>query len=933
MATYVLPQVLVFQDFQASPAAVANPLRAHIAGPHAFAIRFDDNDEREDGRLGFYDEILATNYLWPNRPAGGDVDESFTKLYVVDGLLKYFEDTVSGGSTITRTGQNTVRSDTVNFAENGIYARDSSLLDRDVQIGDIVKARFVPVGDDPVTVWTFVKDLVGDPIAAIVAAATADVDNAATQGASTAVAKISGPDNCVTLTPDGSSYDGLAEGDITETYRITVLEGSLDGDLTQAKIRVTSASGNDDQAEVTPSPAGSPTPIGTRGLLVTFSDDDTAACSASASDDDVSPNDLIAGQAWDVAVSQAFTAPTPTSGGSYTGAQDTTYILDVVRGGLYADTDKPQIQVSTTNGTDVSGPTNITAAATAVAVGTKGTTVAFDGTGLRKGDRYYIVVTAEAEGPMRTIVLGNTIPSDITDGTECDLTLFILKPEAEIPQNRIQSPPLQNWTTSDTEITVNSSIELFDETWTDGGVPQPLPLISEDSQNYGILYVEYRAWLQDLCNEVGTISDVANLNDLISGPLDPINPLKWGVFKALSNSNGTEVKFTAVCDPDSPESWADVLELLEGRDDVYGLVPLTRDRTVLDLYAAHVDANSTPEEGLWRVAWFSLLGIPTKAIVTADNSTDGEAVEATITDDPNTSGTQYTLVEVPDKNSDFIKNEVRAGDILRAIYSSDGFGNETYQEFVIDDVLTEDSLRLLSGPGAAVNVAAKIEIWRNLSLNEEAQEIALDAGAWNNRRIRAVWPDTIETSGVVQEGYHLCAALSGLRSGVLPHQGMTHLEVAGFTDVPRTIDKFNKPQLDILAAAGTWIVTQNIFDGEIFTRHAVTTGDTEDIGQREEMITSNVDSISFRFKDHFAPFIGVTNVTPSMIELLGLEAESLIEVLKTENATQTLGGQLIDATIIELRQHLTLKDRVVMILDTDIPVPLNNLEIRLQIVF
>jgi hypothetical protein len=925
---------LVFQDFQAAPAAAANPLRAHISGPHAFAIRFDDNDEKDDGKLGFYDHVIDTSSLWPNRPAGGDVDEESVKLFVENGLLQYFDDTVGSGSTITKTAgfKNRVRSDAVNFAENGGFARDSSLLDRDVQLGDIVKARFVPGGGDPVTLHTFVNGLIGDPVAAVVGAASSDIDNAVTQGASTSVVKTGGPDNCVTLTPDGTAYDGLAEGDITETYSILVLEGSIGGDLTGAKLRITSASGNDDQAEVIPSAATLPTPIGTRGLLVTFADDDLAACSASADVDGVTPNDLIAGQSWDVTVAQAFTAPTPTSGGGYTGDQDTAYIIEVFRGGLYTDVDKPQIKITTTNGIDPSGPVDVPAAATAVAVGTKGTTVSFDGTGLRLGDKYFITVTAETEGAVKTIVFGNNIPDEVPDGTECDLTLYILKPTAEIPENRIQSPPLVNWETSDTEITVKSSIELFDPTWTDGGTQVPLPLRSQSSQDQGRLFVEYRAFLQDLCNEVGTIDDVANLNDQISGPLDPINPLKWGVFKALSNSNGVEVKYTAVCDPDSVESWADVLELLEGRSDVYGLVPLDKRRTIADLYAAHADANSTPEEGLWRVSWHNLTGVPTKDIVTEALSSDTEVVKATVKDDPDTSGTQFTLVEVPADNAKFLANEVRPGDILRALYTSDGFGNETFDEFVVDAVLTEDSLRLLSGPGAAINVAAKIEIIRNLTSTEEAQEIALDAGSFNNRRVRATWPDTIETAGIVQQGYHLNAALAGLRSGVLPHQGMTNLEIAGFTDVPRTTSKFNKPQLDILAGAGTWIVTQDIFDGEIFSRHAVTTGDTEDIAQREEMITSNVDSISFRFKDHFAPFIGVSNVTPSMIELLGLEAKSLIEVLKTENFTQQLGGQLIDASILELRPHTVFKDRVVMVLDTDIPVPLNNLEIRLQIV-
>ena len=219
----------------------------------------------------------------------------------------------------------------------------------------------------------------------------------------------------------------------------------------------------------------------------------------------------------------------------------------------------------------------------------------------------------------------------------------------------------------------------------------------------------------------------------------------------------------------------------------------------------------------------------------------------------------------------------------------------------------------------------------NIIQQYEAEEIARDAGSWNNRRVRAVWPDVAESSGTVQDGYFVCAALAGEASGILPHQGMTHLELLGFSDVPRTTRKFNRPQLDILAVAGTWIVTQDHRTGKIYTRHAVTTADYNNINFREEMITRNVDSISYRFKDHFAPYIGVTNVTPSMLLILRQELEMLIEVLQTELFTAELGGQLISGDIVRLAQHLVLKDHIVIILNALVPMALNNIDIHLVV--
>ncbi len=546
---------------------------------------------------------------------------------------------------------------------------------------------------------------------------------------------------------------------------------------------------------------------------------------------------------------------------------------------------------------------------------------------------------------MRTLVLGHNLDTEIPAASQVDVTLFIRKPLLQIGQDRVGFAPELNWDTSETEFTVKSGVVAYDESWTDGGVQQPLDVISESSKQYGELFVEARYWLQALVEQVNTIQDVGDINTAISGALHPDNPLKWGVFKALENANGAEVKYTAVANPDDDEKWVDVLEKLLGRDDVYGLVPLTRRRTVLDAYAAHVTAQSAPEEALWRKLWVNLESVPSLPLVsagstvpghTAATTDDGEVALAVIEDDPDTTGTQYTILRNTNTNANFLTNGVRAGDVVRCLYTSDGFGNEEYSEFVIDEVTTEDQLRLLTGPDAPISVAAKFEIWRNLTATEEAAEIAANAGSWGSRRVCATWPDTIESSGTVMEGYFLNCALAGLCSGVLPHQGLTHLEIVGFTDVPRTTSKFNKSQLDTMALGGAWIVTQDLTwadtsVGQIYTRHAITTGGYDDVNQREEMITRNVDSISFRFKDAFKPFIGVTNVTPTIQSRLLVEAETLIRVLQTEGETENLGGQLISATIVELRPHLTLKDRYVIKINCEVPYSTNNVEIHLAI--
>lgn len=933
--TYVVPQVQVFQEFQTVAQPGVRPLNAHVSGGHAFLVRFSEASEQALGDLGYYDPLTDTCYDWPNRPVGSVIDQDYATLWIKDALLQYHQDVASGGYGLVQTVsgyQNRVRSDTVNYKANGTsYPRHASLIDRDVTLGDVAKVRAV-VGMDVYTLWTYVAGFVADTVAASIAAATADGANQGTIGSSSATpAQTGGAENCVDISAaSAASYNGLPDGNPNEVYTVRVIEGSVGGDFTTARLRITSASGNDDVASVAPEASGNPTNIGSRGLTATFLYDAQSACSVSAVEEGVSDEDLVVGQEWEITVAQVFTAPTATSGGTYTGPSDTTYIVEVTRGGFYADSVKPQITVTTDNGIDVSGPTNVTAAASAVAIGVHGATIQFNQTALCKGDKYYVTATAATAGGIKTLILGHNLDANISAGTDVDITLYIRK-TIEVSKNRTGFAPQVNWSSDEDQICLQDGIIAYDATWTDSGVPQALPVISESTQGFGRVYVEYRAWLATLATDVYSIDTVGSLDTEISGPLDPDNPLKWAVFKALANSNGTAVKYTAVADPSDIDSWTNVIDLIDGRTDVYGLVPLTYDQTVLDLFVAHVNAQSNETFNRWRVLWTSLENPAIKAVVNATVSTDNEEVKATISDNPNVSGTQYTLVQVPAGNGRFVTNGVRAGDIVRGLYTTDGFGGSLYTEFIVASVINEDALLLTAGHTSAISVAQKIEVWRNLTVNEQAAELAAKAGAYGNRRVRAVWPDELSSGGTLMAGYHLCAALSGLTSGVVPHQGLTHLEISGFDDVSRTNRLFSRTQRDVMAGGGVWIVEQDVSSGAIITRHAVTTGDTDDINQREEQITRNLDSISYLFLEAYEPYIGVSNVTPEMRDILEAETKARIQFLRGNNYVERLGGQLIDAEIRRIEPSLIFKDRFVIELGLVMPYPTNNIDLHLVV--
>lgn len=921
MASDVLPQVLVFQESRVTPTPVEAPRQAHLTGGHARLFRYDDADEKALVSLGEYDPVVDAAYDWPNRPLGSKVDLGYAKVFVDGAKLRFFQDLtgVGGGVAPVSGYKNRVRSASHAFKSNGdAYPRSASLYDRDVKVGDTAYVRGVGVDSENYELWTSVRGFVGEVVDASVAAVADATTNKATQSASVSIDNL-GVKNTITLTADASGYDRRATGDIEDTYTIEVTQGSVGGDLTTARLRVTTASGRDQASNVQPSAVGGFTAIGAGGLLIEFDRNETNSASSAAGLDEVSPDDLVPGHKWRVSVTQDFTAPTATSGGGYTGTKATTYIVEVTKGGAFAD--NPTVTVTTTTGIDKSGPTIVSAAATAVSVGTKTVTVSFSGvSGLCKGDKYYIDVEPETAGSLQTLVLADDLPTEIQGVADLDLKLFITK-DLELPSGSVTAPPATNWDATATELTLQSGITLYDSTVTDGGVEVAIPLEG------GELFVEYRAWMSTYVSEFESASGVDEVESLLA-PIHPDNPLGWGAYMAALNSDDQAVRFTAVEDPDDTDSWLEALDILVGRPDFYNAVPLTANTTVCDAWKAYANSESSPENGKWRGVVVGIDVARTLAVVDEATTSDGEPALATLSDDPATSGTQYTILSVPAGNAKFETRNVRPGDIVRYLYSTDGFGNDTYSEFTVDEVLSEDSLRLASGHTVAINVAQRVEIWHTRTPAELATAAAQACGRFADRRVLAVANDTVGQAGRTFAGYFLAAAVAGIRSAINPHQALTNISVSGIDDAGSLVTGFNGSHLKQVVNAGGLVVRKTVSGAFVIVKG--TTTDPTDLNSTEESIRVNVDSISYELRDVLAPFIGQSNVTEDTLNAIRGELVSALDS-KLVNNTPRIGPRLNGYEIVRVSRHATLKDRVVVIVNLDVPAPINNIELRLVV--
>lgn len=896
--SYEEPSVNVFQNLGISPSASVTDRPALILGPDLQTVRFSNLTERALGLLGAYDSANETGYVWPGKEAGAVVDQAAARLHVVDGLLRYFASTSQViESTYQDDGfRNRLRCATLAFQTANGTSRSAVFRERDVKVGDHVKVTGTDLDDETLVFNAKVSGFVADPVAAAVDASEDD-DNQATVSAGATVTAVSGNTNTTALESgdvDASAYDGAADGDVEDVYTVEVLS------TVPLLVSITSASGNDDVASLAVT-VDEEADLGTRGATFTLG----------------AGSGLAVGQAWEVAVRGTFTAVTATAAGTYTGLEDTTYVIEVTKGGDFADS--PKISVSTTTGLDASGPHTVTSTSP-ILIGQYGVTVALSGQPLRKGDRFFVDATAASEGAVRTLVLDKSLPLDFLGAGDIESSLptpdvaieLSLVRTVEIPKNRIGHAPAVNFSTSATEITVKDGILLQDAEWVDADGDQlDLSLVG------GTLHAGYSAFRAENTTEVQYIEAGDSLSDFFT-TTGVDNPIALAVSIAMANSAGARVGFLAVPSSDI-DDWNAALDILTVTDDVYGIVPCSQDPEVVAAVAAHVASVSGPDTGRWRTLFCSPL-VPRSFAVSAD-------MLATISDDPDTSGAQNTIVIA--EGASFVSDGVRPGDTLRYAFQQDGFGSEAYATAAIDAVISEDELRLVSGPSAAVNVAAKIEVWRTRTNAEQATAVAASSASFGDRRVRALYPDVVEVAGTSVPGYHLGAAAAGLRSGTMPHQGLTGISLAGLSGVS-ALQGWSRSNLNTAAAGGTWLVVRSTRTGAIYTRHALTT-DMASVNYKEEAVTSNIDDISYTLLNAFASFRGRTNVTPGNLEYIRTSANGILEAKNAVNTSVTLGSQITEIGDIVVAPHPVFRDRAVMAVNPLVPYALNNLEIHISL--
>lgn len=551
-------------------------------------------------------------------------------------------------------------------------------------------------------------------------------------------------------------------------------------------------------------------------------------------------------------------------------------------------------------------------------------------TGLPASFKLYIPIIADKTDAYNGILLADNVDTKMrpdTDGDKIYVNLRLLYNDNIILPAISPADGRTNWYQEVTSFVLNENATTTDSAFINyDGTSIPLTLFGfgniKDTEydRFSKIYFNYREWSPVHAKEVTLCESVSALDNII-GQLDPDNPLKYAVYKALMNSNGASVGYVAVKDPDDIDDWQDAVSTIEGRDDVYTIVPLTTDVKVQNLVLTLVNAESAAEACRWKTALFNM-DLPTEVMRvgfsknnnTTPTSTDGKLTTCKIVENPLVSGkTVYNKLVCTSGNAKFLDYGVVSGDEVRLL-NSDGSVKAT---FTVDQIYSNGTLTLmqsLNGP----STDDEFEIWHTYTRSEEVNVIRARAQSVASRRVGLVWPDIVEEGGVELPGYYLSAALAGLKSGVEPQNGLTRRTIQGFDGFTRSKPRYTESQLDLMAGSGVWICVTDS-DGTPQSRHALNT-DTTNSFYSEEMMTRNFDSVSKYMYQVIDTYIGTSNVTDETLQAIYSNLRVACDYLIGK-------GQMIDYTRIVVKQHDLLLDRVLAYLDVGLPFAVNNVEL------
>jgi hypothetical protein len=464
------------------------------------------------------------------------------------------------------------------------------------------------------------------------------------------------------------------------------------------------------------------------------------------------------------------------------------------------------------------------------------------------------------------------------------------------------------------------------------------------------IYIQYHGLRKDvspLAADPGMlrISDVTTLGTVLS-PITADNPLALGMFFMLLNAPGLECAAMGVDEatPAAPfgtlAAFTRVANAIQS-EEVYAIAPLTHDILVHQMFKAHVEAMSGPEQKGERILFVNAEE-PLRAV--DDVVASGLSAEST--------ATANQLVVDTNPTPGLVSRDLNPLSLT--------YANQVTMELTVDGELRRYSVASVNGTLVSLRVTfatgentdayysvtpltetvtnadwsmsvrgSKLLIPGSTLPDKDkiAETVAAQSAAYQQRRMYNVFPDTviatINGTDTVLPGFYACAAIAGMVARFPPQQGFTNLPMTGFTGVVGSNDTFSVKQLNVMAGGGTYILVQDAQGAPLTCRHQLSTNLTS-IETRELSITKVVDYVAKFMRTALRNFIGTFNITQPFLDTLSTVIQGMLGFL-VENGI-ILGGELNN-----LIQNKDEPDTVMVDVTLDVPFPCNYIRLTLVI--
>lgn len=813
-----------------------------------------------------------------------------------------------------------------NTVLKGTGTLDPFFRGREVQIGDKVTVNDGVSGDIKRTVI----GLLGKAEAASAGTNTAKDDdtaanalyNAATAAAASS-SQTAAPAGTTIAVDDATAFNATVrgskiDGKYGEEFTFTVVTAGAPG---TAQVDITSASGKWSALSVDTVDA-----TGDYSITDTNAGNELAGCDFTI----VSGDDLVVGQVFKIKVFNAFTQIDTSSevavAGTYTGSKDTTYIVEVVTGTTGDTMTGAVVNITDTAGVDDPILSLSITEDETFALGTTGLTMEIIDPadwsdvpqgGLLAGDKYFIHCVAATNSTTsfdRVILDGPGVDTSLfVDTATAVAVTFSLDVTGEILKT--DAADGSAWESTDDGVVVDGALALNVDARDTG-----YKWVAY-TNGVGKLFASWRAAVPASSNDGLRAIDSASQILEYAGDVDVDNPAGYASQVAWEGAQGRRIYFVNVGE-DSLDNWTAALKKLESTDIVTFLGAFTALPEAARLVKTHCEAQSQPDKKNFRRCYVAVNSPGKYQEVGAQSG--GSPHTATIEDN----GGVNTIVRFA-TDIDLTGFDISNGDELRVVTDPDN-----PDVYPISEVVSATELELITGPDAPISPAVPVEVWRADTAESQGDFVIEFAKSLNSRRAMAVWQEsgtiTIGSDAIeIDNGYN-AAHLAGLRSALLPQQGLTRTEVSTITAAPAMYNKYTPDDLDRIASNGVAVITQEHEDGACFIRHQLTTDVANGSLYYEDSVGVVVDFIALRFKDVLAGFIGKKNVTDETITEIRAVCEDILVQATEVPYNADYGPTIVAFENLVVEVDETMPDQINITVTLRIALPVNYLDVTLH---